>query len=66
MLAVVASYGFGLLNPAGDSANEPEPEPVLVEFHVAIIGNDDVAVDVACAPSMYFTIVTVTGAGAKL
>src|SRR3989344_1451323 len=62
MSAVVASYGLGLLKPTGLSAYEPLPAPILTAFHVAFIGNDEVAAfaEVACTPSMFLTIVTVT------
>src|SRR3989344_7133267 len=62
MSAVVASYGLGLLKPTGLSAKEPLPAPIFVAFHVAFIGNDEVAAfaDVACTPSIFLTIVTVT------
>jgi hypothetical protein len=62
MLAVVASNGFGLLNPTGPSENVPEPEPVEVELHDDDIGNVVVPAfdDEACMPLMNFAIVTVT------
>src|SRR3989344_8610639 len=68
MSAVVASYGFGWLKPAVYGANEPLPAPMFTAFHVASIGNERLLAfpAVACTPSTYFTIVTVTsGAGGK-
>src|SRR3989344_2017550 len=62
MSAVVASYGFGLLNPTVERANEPPPSAKPASLHVASIGNDVLLAfpAVAWAPSTYLTIVTVT------